>query len=268
MVDAKAGKGAQKSPQMLFAGAGRFLLPLALSAFALVSGCGYFNTIHRKATLGDTEVLSVDAKQRFLLYGRIPPGDAQAAPADRFATCAEPSPDTFSSLTAELAGQLRPGTPDGASIEGALEETVRNIGRRTQTIQILRDGYYRLCEAYLNGAIDESGYRDTLSYVDGAIVAVLGIDILGGAETAAGADQNRLSDAQVEAVTKIVLQYLAYVENRALLNFAAAPARLRARAIAAAIELESSNARAVLQDPRVLEDLKRDVMEALEKVGD
>jgi len=136
----------------------------------LLTGC---NGIHRKGVLGNVQTLSVDAKQRLVFHN--PKNDR---------TCAEPSPDAIAVRAAALSTNF--STP--SQVSGALglssNESAGSIGLRTQTIQILRDGYFRICEAYLNDAIDEKAYAGIISNVDGAVAVVLALDTLGGTDRA------------------------------------------------------------------------------------
>jgi hypothetical protein len=64
--------------------------------------------------------------------------------------------------------------------EGGVSESAANIGLRTQSIQILRDGFYRLCEAYMNG-LSEEQYTIMLRRYQTNMVALLAIEQLTGA---------------------------------------------------------------------------------------
>jgi len=141
--------------------------------------------------------------------------------------------------------------PSGAStVSGnaavGFQESAGSLAHRTQTIQILRDGYYRLCEAYLNGAIDKDEYIATLSNIDVTIAVIAAIDGLGNAPStpavaigtgnitvnggsteaaigaapapafspAAAAGGTPDTSKNAEAIQAIVLKYIAYVERR------------------------------------------------------
>jgi hypothetical protein len=60
---------------------------------------------------------------------------------------------------------------------------VASIAMRTQTIQLLRDGLYRACEAYMNGAIDQHQYNVLLLNIDRLMVTLLGVDGIAGTHT-------------------------------------------------------------------------------------
>jgi hypothetical protein len=77
-----------------------------------------------------------------------------------------------------------PGTNVGASLALSRTEAAASIGIRTQTIQLLRDGLYRACEAYMNGAIDQFQYNIILTNVHKLTQTLLGIDAIGGTQKA------------------------------------------------------------------------------------
>ena len=69
---------------------------------------------------------------------------------------------------------------DSASASAGFGEAVGNIGLRTQTIQLLRDGYFRVCEAYLNGAIGSREYVRIVSSIDHFMAVLVSIEAIAG----------------------------------------------------------------------------------------
>ena len=139
------------------------------------------STIHKTSSLGELQTLSLDAKQRLVITGHNNDGNN--------VVCAEPSPDALVAQAAVLsasgkynAGDKGPQASGGAGV--GIQESAASIGIRTQNIQILRDGYYRLCESYLNGAIDEKEYHDVVTNLDTFIVVALAVDGLGNTKAA------------------------------------------------------------------------------------
>lgn len=113
--------------------------------------------------------------------------------------CAEPSPDALSALAA--SNKLDLATPQGTSIGEALSisEAAGSIGLRTQSIQLMRDHMYRLCEAFQNGAITPFTFELLHRRFQTTMVAILAIEqltgvarppavVLGGSSTAGDAD--------------------------------------------------------------------------------
>jgi hypothetical protein len=120
----------------------------------------------------DQTSVATDAKQRVILSGmRLTPKGEH-----RRVVCAEPSPDAVvalaesGALKADVAGQ------GGGAISASMAESVASLGRRTATIQLLRDGLYRACEAYLNGAIDDFGYALLLGQFDSLMVSMMALE--------------------------------------------------------------------------------------------
>lgn len=146
-------------------------LALALST-ALLAGCT--STIHRTVDIDNGTGLSLDAKQRLLLVT-----EKGGLGADRRVVCAEPSPDAITSLAFALSGSV--GTPKiGGALGAGLSEAVASIGLRTQTIQLLRDGYYRLCEGYMNGALSREQYNFALVNIGKVMIPLMAIDAIAG----------------------------------------------------------------------------------------
>ncbi len=153
----------------------------ATALAAVLAGCS--STIHKQSRIDGIDTLSIDAKQRLVLFGK-----------DRYTghpvVCAEPSPDALVAISASLAGSGS-GTPQGgsqiqAAIAGASSESAASIGLRTATIQALRDGYYRLCEGYINGVFTQQDYEAVLHAVDAQMAAMMAMDALSGMHSAPG----------------------------------------------------------------------------------
>lgn len=153
------------------------------SGLALAACSG--GTIYKKDTFGAYHVLSVDARQRLVLQGERPDGHGGT----RTVICAEPSPDAIVAQAAQFAaGANVPfggGQGSSGQLAGGFSEAAASIAMRTQTIQLLRDGYFRLCEAYLNGALDAKQYSRIVMFIDEFIATVVAIEALGGTVTTA-----------------------------------------------------------------------------------
>lgn len=165
----------------------RFLLIAATAA--TLSGCtlAEFNSINRQfnPTHGDSRL--IDAKQRAIIsHARLGKNGADGKPA-HFVVCAEPSPDALQATAAALEGS---GAFDNGNAEGALQaaagfsESAASIGLRTQSIQLLRDSYYRNCEGFANGALDEVAFNVVHQRFQNHTVALLAIEQLTGAAIA------------------------------------------------------------------------------------
>ncbi len=119
-------------------------------ATVLLSGCANLNTISRVTDLPATpsegsggggqtgaggKAIHLDAFQRLVIAN----GDGS--------TCAEPSPDGMAAYAAALglSGSV-PGSGAG-SLSASAQQTAAMIGLRTQSITLMRDALFRLCEA-------------------------------------------------------------------------------------------------------------------------
>ncbi|MEO1607226.1 MAG: hypothetical protein AAFU34_18075 [Pseudomonadota bacterium] len=199
---------------------------------ALVSACD--GTINREATLTDHEVLSIDACQRVVLSG-VRPATPDGKPREQV-FCAEPSPDAIVARASYLNAINIPVNGQEVGVSAGLGELAGSIGLRTQTIQLLRDGYYRVCEAYLNGAIDDRTYEAIFDHIDTFMITLVALEAVTGvvavpavalAATGQEGDQGNgggtastisieditaqpatLAAHQTEAVAKIVTAYL------------------------------------------------------------
>ena len=143
--------------------------------------------------------IAVDAKQRFVwsphinvrtiaIPGRN--GNIEPTIERRAILCAEPSPDVLTAIANTIDIELRDksartgsdSAETAAKLAGSLSETAETIGNRTQVIQLLRDAFYRACEAYANGALDDFGYSMVLSHIDLFMLQLLSADALGRAQ--------------------------------------------------------------------------------------
>ncbi len=179
---------------------------LAVSAIVLAGCDANFHTAFRKfevATKKDdrAQSISIDAKQRVIL--------SQNRETDKgiftIVSCAEPSPDAISALSASFSGSASASEKFAAQIAGATAGATGGIGLRTQTITILRDAMYRLCEGYATGALDPYTFQRLQRRYQNVMLGLLAIEQLTGATVAppivvgAGAGGNTakgLADAQ------------------------------------------------------------------------
>ncbi len=126
----------------------------------------------------DKGSVSMDARQRTILsVERGTPPDSHRI------VCAEPSPDALATIAASagVSGGISgiipqlPGSVDLATSFASGEQAAM-IGARNSTIQLLRDGLYRACEAYMNGALGDFGYGLVLVNYGKVMVSLLTAD--------------------------------------------------------------------------------------------
>jgi hypothetical protein len=177
-------------------------LILAVSMMAL-TGCASLNSIHRTTDISkDGRAISVDAKQRFLVSGYSHTDEHGWL--RKF--CVEPSPDVFSAFAASLSGSAKTKAFE-AALDSAFSENAATIGIRTQAIQLLRDGMYRICEGAMNGTVTNEQFVDLHRRYQRIMVTLVAIEQLTGAvrppsvaiQTDALAGRPaRLNDLQIE----------------------------------------------------------------------
>jgi hypothetical protein len=135
------------------------------------SGCAKLNSIHRTLDVNEEKGALIDIKQRAIIVKKR---------GTEIVVCAEPSPDALSAYAAELAGKADVPAEISAELAAAFQEGSSYVGLRTQSIQLLRDSLYRLCEGYANGALDKPQYSTLMRRYQKYMVALLGIEQLTG----------------------------------------------------------------------------------------
>lgn len=175
-------------------------------AFALfcLSACtiGNLTAVHKRSKIAPKEQADVnspygvfiDAKQRAVVSNVIDseeiiyqyddqrkPIGSQIVQSSKRVVCAEPSPDALAAIAASTGVSFSDLTR-AFSATNSVSEAAGNIGLRTQTIQTMRDGYYRVCEAYMNG-LDQEQYAMMLRRFQTNTIALLAIEQLTGTVT-------------------------------------------------------------------------------------
>ena len=143
----------------------------AIAASLVTTGCNHFG-LHSSFFNSYGSGEKMDIQKRAILSG-------SASPTAR--VCAEPSPDAMSAMAMEAAA--KGGVPSKVQVElsAALQQSAAFVGLRTSSIQLLRDFGYRLCEAYLSGAISPGQYDLLMRRFQKNVVALLAIEQLTGA---------------------------------------------------------------------------------------
>lgn len=160
---------------------------LGIAAVALAGCSAKWNTAFRDRPIPADEpsVITVDAKQRHVLIQ--PEFEPPAKPGEdarfvKLRMCAEPAPDVFAAIATSGSGSLGVDAKSQSG-EGAFglsaSETAATI-ERTQTINLLRESFFRTCERYLNGAISKEAFIVQAGRDARAMVAVLAIEQLTG----------------------------------------------------------------------------------------
>lgn len=130
------------------------------------------------------------AKTRLITTTEPGAGSEHGRVVPRQIVCAEASPDTASSISSAMTAAFSgSGSSQGQGISAqaagefgkAVAESLVQLGERTATIQLLRDGYHRACEAYANGAITDITYALIISRLDEVMVTMMTGELAAGA---------------------------------------------------------------------------------------
>ena len=134
------------------------------------------------------KAIHLDAKQRLVLVNSL--GQY----------CAEPSPDALVAYAASLGIGVTDPNKMGGSVGQALQSSAASIGLRTQSITLMRDALYRICEAHLNGSIDEAQATLMLRRSQDLTAVIVAVEQLTGAIAANQVILNQASGANASAV--------------------------------------------------------------------
>jgi len=184
---------------------------MALVAAALVlPACANLNSVYRTPGLHHGNSLVLDASEYVVVNGGEVhvdrDGDGDPDGTTRL-VCAQPYPDSISATSAGSGLGAVLGDDDAPSVQSAfaLGQAAASIGLRTQSIQLLRDQGYRLCESYLNGSLDAYNFRVLQRRHQALITATLAIEQLTGAVVAGQpAVQASASASAPDAIASLV----------------------------------------------------------------
>lgn len=190
----------------------------------VLSGCSIpeRNTVTRPLKLSKGDGRLIDATQRAIISVRrdLIGSDGQPLLDDKgervtdLVVCAEPSPDALQATATALGGEVGEKVLDALlTFSGATAESAASIGLRTQTIQLLRDAYFRLCEAYLNDGIDAIAYDILQRRFQSQIVALLAVEQLTGAVKAQQVALNTSAAADAGSQAALIARMLEDAEK-------------------------------------------------------
>ncbi len=191
------------------------LFGLATVTLTLV-GCANLNTQSREFVGHQAAAKTIDASQRavFSVNKTFLKSDGGTGKSWT-AFCAEPSPDalvayaTSVGVSAEVAGKA-------LNVAASQAQAAASIGLRTQTIQLLRDGMYRLCESYASGAIDNDDMPMLQRRYQNMMIGLLAIEQITGPVIAR---QASLGTSSAAAIGKSVAEIsIALAEGAAMLE--------------------------------------------------
>lgn len=137
------------------------------------SGCAaltHYNS--SQGAYGDHTTHFIDAKQRIVSTGKT--RDRETGQ-ELYMVCAEPSPDALSAIAAAQGLSLSRDDIQ-AAFSNSITEGAGSIGLRTQSIQLMRDSMYRLCEAHMSGFISDLAFETLHRRFQSSMVAILAIE--------------------------------------------------------------------------------------------
>ncbi|MBX9593262.1 MAG: hypothetical protein K2X46_02775 [Roseomonas sp.] len=153
-----------------------------------LAGCGdrNFGFVRTTTTEADVRVVMAAVPQQAPIHGR------PVVPNQIF--CAEPSPDVAKAVSSASqaaasaeVNATEPQTGTAVAAAGTIAagrsraEALAQLAERLATIQLLRDGLYRACEAFANGAVGPISYALMLSRYGDTMVTLLGSEMAAGA---------------------------------------------------------------------------------------
>ena len=145
---------------------------IVVASLLLAVGCNNANwhSIHQGFDVQPGKAELIDMYQRAII--------AKDRPGGELVVCAEPVPDALSVLASQLAGNVNVYSKVDVGLSTADQQSAAFVGLRTQSIQLLRDQGYNLCQAYMNGAIDKAEYNVLLRRNQKDMAAILAIEQL------------------------------------------------------------------------------------------
>lgn len=153
-----------------------------LISFTLLSACSAFTAPKEKPVITDkvglklfssdeTTVFTLTPERRTVIVVSKDPENQYNSPDSKtfrpLQFCAEPPPDVAEGLVSSLRAVAEATVKNAASetdvsaaaeLTKSLSTSVSNLFYRSQGVQVLRDGLFSLCQAYINGIISEQDY--------------------------------------------------------------------------------------------------------------
>ena len=175
----------------------------ALFAAFSLAGCANLTSIDRTTSTKGAKAIHLDAKQRIVMTKE-----------DGKIFCAEPNPDALSAFASSFGGGAAVPNTASVSIATALSEGVGSIGLRTQSITLLRDSLFRVCEAGYNGHIGRVMTGQLHERFQDVTLALLAVEQLTGAVVAQQVLLTGQANASASAAVLDAERYLREAEER------------------------------------------------------
>lgn len=161
---------------------------LGVFAIALaLAGCANLSTIGRSHEPLSNTAIHLDAPQRLVIAN------------EKGWVCAEPSPDALQAYASSFGLGFSAPSKESGSFAQALSASAGSIGLRTQSITLMRDALYRICELYYNGGLTKENAVQLLERSQDLSLGILAIEQLTGAVVAQQVNINTNSAATAAA---------------------------------------------------------------------
>jgi hypothetical protein len=171
-------------------------LPAASLLALIAAGCSSIGGTYESFDVNDGSgaILSADKRAILVWKGvKVKNGNGLSDPREIVA-CPEPQPDAMRAVAEQFSGAIKAkvkaeaqdGGGAGAEGEGSAEmakaasEAVAELGKRTPTVQLLRDALYRTCEGVANGVLGTHDVPFIVSQLDNLMLGLHAIDGLTG----------------------------------------------------------------------------------------
>jgi hypothetical protein len=144
-----------------------------LVLLGFVSGCANIGTVSRSTLLPDGGLaVHLDAPQRLVYANK----DGKL--------CAEPTPDALQAYANAVGGGVGLSDKGAASLSNAFAANAQSVGLHTQSITLMRETLYRICEYSHNHGSDDLQVVQLLQRSQDLTLGVLAIEQLTGAVVA------------------------------------------------------------------------------------
>jgi len=229
------------------------IIALLSSAILCCSGCANVTTISRNTPLPKGTAIHLDAQQR-LVYSN-----------NDGVVCAEPSPDAIQSVAASLGASAAVPEKAAASVATALQQSTGGIGLRTQSITLLRDALYRICEGSHNKTLQHNDVVQLLQRSQDLTLGALAIEQLTGTVVARQVILNSGANASASAnISNTKAQLDSAKLDVAAKNQAAADAQQKldddGKSLKAAQDKQAADKKKLADDQALSDDKKTDAI--------
>lgn len=215
-----------------------------LIAASALSSCANLSSVRHSLDTSKGQGVLIDIKQRAILASTRIEYDAGKRNGDyrHSVVCAEPSPDALSAYAVDLAAKanLASGRSLGAGFGSA--ESSAFVGLRTQSIQLLRDQFFRACEAYLNQAASAGEYNFLIRRYQKQTAALLAIEQLTSMISVPAAVVSASKENRASTADKVIQSNLERIDDlKQILGTAATPEDQKKAAAAEIEKIRAAN---------------------------